>query len=127
MSFCDETIRSDDVCIVPSALADPRFAAAPIVAAPPHVRFYAGAPLISPDGSRVGSLCVLDMRPHADFSNRQASVLFNLARTVVELLEARKREIRLAQLHAEVAHLARHDTLTGLPNRRLLPHPIEQA
>jgi diguanylate cyclase (GGDEF)-like protein len=127
MSFCDETIRSEDVFIVPDALDDPRFAAAPIVAGPPHVRFYAGAPLISPDGSKVGSLCVLDMRPHEDFSDRQASVLFNLARTVVELLEARKREIRLAQLHEEIAHLARHDPLTGLANRRLLREHMEQA
>jgi diguanylate cyclase (GGDEF)-like protein len=125
MSFCDETIRSDDVFVVADALADSRFAAAPMVAGPPHVRFYAGAPLISPEGLRVGSLCVLDQRPHSDFS--QAGVLFNLARTVVELLEARKREIRLARLHEEITHLASHDPLTGLANRRLLREHMEQA
>jgi diguanylate cyclase (GGDEF)-like protein len=127
MSFCDTTMQSDEVFVVADALADPRFAAAPIVAGPPYVRFYAGAPLVSPDGSRVGSLCVFDTRPHADFTDRQASVLANLARTVVELLEARKRELKLAKLHDETAHLARHDPLTGLANRRLLHEHMEQA
>jgi diguanylate cyclase (GGDEF)-like protein len=127
MSFCDETIRSDDVFVVPDARADSRFATAPVVAGPPHVRFYAGAPLISPEGLRVGSLCVLDQHPHADFGHWQRSILHNLARTVVELLEARKREIRLAQLHEEITHLASHDPLTGLANRRLLREHMERA
>jgi diguanylate cyclase (GGDEF)-like protein len=127
MSFCDETIRGDNVFVVPDALADPRFAAAPIVAGSPHVRFYAGAPLVSPDGSRIGSLCVLDTEPHADFSDKQASVLLDLAHTAVELLGARSRQIELAKLTEEIAHLARHDPLTGLANRRLLREHMEQT
>jgi diguanylate cyclase (GGDEF)-like protein len=127
MSFCDETIRSDDVFVVPDAFADSRFAAAPIVAGPPHMRFYAGAPLVSPDGSRIGSLCVLDTKPHADFSDKQGNVLLDLAHTAVELLEARSRQIELAKLTEEIAHLARHDPLTGLANRRLLGEHMERT
>src|SRR5579875_910888 len=93
MSFCDVTIRSDKAFVVPDAAADPRFATAPIVAGPPHFRFYAGAPLVSPLGFRIGSLCVLDTRPDADFGPRRREILSDLARTVIELLEARSRAI----------------------------------
>jgi GAF domain-containing protein len=51
MSFCDETIKSNDVFVVPDAVADHRFSSAPIVATAPGVRFYAGAPLIAQDGA----------------------------------------------------------------------------
>src|SRR3978361_1629159 len=68
MAFCEETIRGCDVFVVPDALADRRFAEAPVVKAAPHVRFYAGAPLITPSGVAIGSLCVLDVKPDAEFS-----------------------------------------------------------
>ncbi len=125
MSFCDQTIRSDDVFVVPDAFADSRFVHAPIVAGPPHLRFYAGAPLITPAGIRIGSLCVLDTRPSGAFAEKQAMILSQLASTVVELLEARSRQIELADMTRSIAHLARHDPLTGLPNRRLLLEDVE--
>ena len=127
MSFCDQTILSDDAFVVPDAFADARFATAPIVAGPPHLRFYAGAPLVAPNGFRIGSLCVLDTKPHTDFDPKKADILANLARTVVELLEARSRQIELAKRNQEIVHLARHDPLTGLANRRLLGEYVENA
>ena len=127
LSFCDETLRSANAFIVPDALDDARFRMAPIVSGPPNVQFYAGTPLVSPSGMPIGSLCVLDTRPHVDFDTRCSDILANLAGTVVELLEARTRQIELAACTEELAHLARHDPLTGLPNRRMLQGQIEHV
>jgi diguanylate cyclase (GGDEF)-like protein len=126
-SFCDHTISRDGVFVVHNTLDDPRFADAPGVAGPPHFRFYAGAPLIVPGGSRIGSLCLLDTWPHDDFGERQCSILTDLAQTAVELLNARRRHIELARHTEETAFLAYHDPLTGLPNRRQLHDHMSKA
>ena len=118
MSFCNETISGDHVFVVADARADARFAAAPVVAEAPFVRFYAGAPLIAPGGLRVGSLCVLDTKPRDDFTAHEADILSHLAGTAIELLEARSRHSELTRRTEEIALLARQDPLTGLANRR---------
>ncbi len=56
LAFCEQTISRNDVFVVPDAASDARFANAPVVADAPHVRFYAGAPLVTPSGARIGSL-----------------------------------------------------------------------
>ena len=127
MSFCDVTIAGDGVFVVPDAAADPRFSAAPVVAGPPRFRFYAGAPLLSPNGQRIGSLCVLDAKPRTDLDQKWRAVLTDLSRTVVELLEARSRQIELAKCTEIIADMARRDPLTGLANRRLLHEHMEGA
>jgi len=126
MSFCDQTIRGKEVFMVRDALADPRFAKAPVVDSSPHVRFYAGAPLIVSSGACIGSFCVLDTHP-CDFDARQKRVLMDFAQISVELLEARSRQIKLARHSVEIARLARNDPLTGLANRRQLTEDMENA
>ena len=126
-SFCDCTIARRDVFVVPDTLRDPRFVGAPLVVSPPHIRWYAGAPLIAPGGVAVGSLCVLDTRPRPTLTSEQATILVNLAGTVVELLEARLRHRRLAERTAEVTRLATLDPLTGLANRRALLDRLARA
>jgi diguanylate cyclase (GGDEF)-like protein/PAS domain S-box-containing protein len=63
IAFCNHTIMGSDLFMVEDAHQDARFAGNPLVLGPPHIRFYAGVPLISKDGYAIGSLAVMDTRP----------------------------------------------------------------
>lgn len=89
IAFCTHAIQSDEIMVVPDAAADDRFAANPLVAGDPSVRFYAGAPLITPDGLPLGTLCILDSRPRT-LSDEQRELLQALARQVMTQLELRR-------------------------------------
>ena len=111
ISFCAHAILHEEILVVQDASADPRFSANPMVASNPGLRFYAGAPLSSPDGYRIGTLCVLDGGARSDgLSTTQACMLRTLAAQVIAELELRR---TMAKLH----WLVHHDTLTKLPNR----------
>lgn len=64
ISFCGHAIHSDQLFVIPDAQLDPRFADNPLVTGAPYIRFYAGQPLHARDGSRIGTLCVIDCKPH---------------------------------------------------------------
>jgi putative two-component system response regulator len=100
VSFCAHALHQDDLFIVPDALLDPRFAGNPLVTGDPHIRFYAGAPLITPEGQTLGTLCVIDRIPRA-LSPSQQQALQSLGRMVVALLELRRNNARQAGLLAE--------------------------
>jgi signal transduction histidine kinase len=87
-NFCSSVILSDQLLIVPDAAADHRLASHPLVKSAPKVRFYAGAPLITASGQRIGSLCVVDTVPR-QIDDDQASALQSIARVVVTQLELR--------------------------------------
>ena len=78
ISFCGHAILDDATLYVPDALRDERFVNNPLVIGKPNIRFYAGAPLHSPDGERVGTLCVIDFYPR-EFYQDELRTLRDLA------------------------------------------------
>lgn len=93
ISFCTHTIQSNEPLVVLDAAEDPRFADSPLVNGTPFIRFYAGAPLVTARGYRLGSLCIADVHPQKSFSEAQCKLLQDLAALAVEQLELRRREL----------------------------------
>jgi two-component system cell cycle sensor histidine kinase/response regulator CckA len=102
IAFCAFAIHSDDVMVIPDTRADSRFAANPLVTGAPGIRFYAGAPLITPDGYRVGTLDVMDTAPRAGLTADQTALLATLARLVVIELEWRLALIQARQTEQQL-------------------------
>ena len=90
ISFCTHAIHGADIMEVRDAKADPRFAANPLVTGGPNIRYYAGAPLKTSTGRRLGTLCVIDTDTHAPMSDDTRRTLEILADKTVALFEARR-------------------------------------
>jgi PAS domain S-box-containing protein len=78
ISFCGHAILADDILVIENALDDERFADNPLVADEPAIRFYAGAPLRTLDGYRLGTLCLIESRPRS-FTAKERRLLRDLA------------------------------------------------
>lgn len=99
VAFCNYTILADDIFEVVDAAVDPRFASNALVTDEPHIRYYAGAPLVY-DGVRLGSLCLIDFVARDPLTAAQRETLHSLADMVI-------REIRVQRLlRVAVASLA---------------------
>ena len=88
-SICAHAILQPGLFVVPDTLLDPRFSDNPLVTGEPHLRFYAGALLETPEGHTLGTLCVLDTVPR-ELTRSQRDALRTLARHVMAMLELRR-------------------------------------
>lgn len=88
-SICAHAILQPDLFIVPDTLRDARFADNPLVTGNPHLRFYAGALLETPDGLPLGTICVLDYEPR-ELDENQKALLRLMAQQIMKLFELRR-------------------------------------
>lgn len=132
VSLCAHAIMQNDLFIIPDATLDDRFKNFPLVTDYPKVRFYAGAPLVTPDGHALGTLCVIDKVPR-QLDENQKQALRVLARHVMVQLELRrhakelagvrtdcdKTHVQLAKAKAEIAKL-RKELAKGKVKKRVV-------
>jgi len=97
ISFCSHAIEQPGLFVVPDTLSDGRFRDNPMVVSEPHIRFYAGAPLLTRDGDPLGTICVVDSKPRV-LTDDQRAALNALRRQAESQLELRRKldELRLA-------------------------------
>lgn len=130
-SFCAWTILEGGVTVVPDASADPRFQDNPLVTGAPHIRLYAGAPLTTPDGHRIGTLCVVGPQAR-DFGPREQRLLRQFAALAEDELEYRllhrtlsrdlaARDAQARELRRAAAHGETLAAITGLFDLGLEP------
>ncbi len=109
VSFCAHAIESDELLVVPSAVDDPRFKNNSLVTGAPGIRFYAGSPLVTPNGHRLGTLCVIDTIARPELLPEEQCTLDDFAALVMDRLNLRRAEI--AQNKLEVALVNRNREL----------------
>ncbi|MDE2286744.1 MAG: sensor domain-containing diguanylate cyclase [Burkholderiales bacterium] len=103
ISFCGHAILGDDILMIPDALSDERFHDNPLVTRDPGIRFYAGCPLAVANGCKIGTLCLLDVKPRK-LDDEERELLRDLA--------------HMAEQELRALQMATTDELTGLSNRR---------
>lgn len=122
LSFCAHAILSkQDVFIVNDTYGDPRFVQNGLVTGPPYIRFYAGVPLVSPRGYKLGTFCIIDPEPRPNgLGLNEKQNLRELAEMVMDAMVHRKKEME--QLMDEKTRLiacAAHDLLSPLTGIQL--------
>ncbi|KZY71028.1 hypothetical protein A3742_00600 [Oleiphilus sp. HI0071] len=127
-SFCGHAILQDDLLYIPDTLRDPVFADNPLVTGEPHIRFYAGCPIVSANGYKLGTICIIDRVPRMFAPGqlnglRQLALLAELATQVVA---GRKVYRSLLDQVSLLDRQTKIDHLTRLWNRRAAEDALEQ-
>ncbi len=145
-AFCAHAIRKPkQVMVVQDAILDPRFATNPLVAGDPNIRFYAGAPLVTPTGEALGTVCVIDRVPRV-LEEDKIEALRALSRQVVAQLELRSMVAEMERLaeeqsayqlqleeyqrqmervNADLKESNSYDSLTGIHNRQVIETKLQ--
>jgi len=110
VSFCAHAITQTEVMVVADATLDERFHDNPLVTGASNLRFYAGVPLLSPEGLALGALCVIDNQPHLNFSDEDKQRLQELARMASDRLELRRIEVSSRRSRPEFEEFAGNST-----------------
>lgn len=121
-ALCAHTILSAAPMVVPDALDDPRFSANALVVRAPYIRFYAGAPLTTPGGFNIGTVCLIDSAPRDDFHPCDQQQLEALA--TVTMAELERRAASDDQRRARRYDVALRGTVSGYG---VVPTPVEIA
>lgn len=118
---CAHVVVGRDVVWTSDASQDGRFSSSPLVTGPlGSARFYASAPLVTPGGHAIGTVCAFDERAGHELTDEQVELLRAVAGQVVALFELRR-------LSARMARISRRDPVTGLANRRSLEQAVANA
>lgn len=111
IAFCSHVLLEEDMMVVENALEDERFSDNPLVTHEPNIRFYAGTPLITPDGFKLGTLCIIDKQPRK-LTEQQRFALKTLSKQVIkhfELSLQNKKLRELSQLQTRFLSILSHD------------------
>lgn len=122
VAFCAHTILEDQLLVVEDMTKDVRFSNNPFVTGEQHVRFYAGAPIISPTGQNLGTICVIDQQPRT-LTDAQKRALEILSNQVTKLLELRLKSQVIEERASKLASLkdqALQDYIAGHDQEQLL-------
>ncbi len=98
VAFCHYCIQGGDILKIRDALESPLFKDNPLVQGHPYIRFYAGAPLIDPDGFALGSVCIIDYEPR-DIGEKEKEGLWTVAEQVIQNLQLRRRNVEMQERH----------------------------
>jgi diguanylate cyclase (GGDEF)-like protein len=127
VSLCQHTVYEGRTIHVADASRDDRFADNPFVTGElDRIALYCGVPLRDAEGYVLGTLCITDSEVR-QLTDAQVGALEDLARQVERLFEMRSQHARLIDVLTQLDHLAVHDPLTGLVNRRMLTDRLEHA
>lgn len=119
VAICNYTVLSDEVLVLPDLTEDSRFSQNPLVTEAPYLRFYAGAPIImQEDGKtyRLGSLCLMDMQAHHDFTDNDADILAQFAAMAADALKLQDQ-----QRHAKHANEMKSEFLANMSHEIRTP------
>lgn len=103
VSFCSHAIKQEGTMEINDATKDERFKDNPLVTGDPSIRFYAGTPLITSDGYKLGTLCVIDRVPRT-LTVEQKECLENLSRQVMDQMRLRQQKRKLIELNSNLIH-----------------------
>tara|TARA_B100000700_G_C14994787_1_gene833232 strand:- start:104 stop:1726 length:1623 start_codon:yes stop_codon:yes gene_type:complete len=127
IAFCSHAILQKQVFEVSNAQEDPRFHDNPLVTGAPNIRFYAGAPLITPSGHAIGTLCAIDRRPKA-LTEEQRTALQTLSKSVIAHLELKRKNrelVRTNQFKSDFLSYVSHEIRTPLNAINTFSHLLE--